>query len=86
MFILKVLKGDYAFDTEGWQGIEIAADFGIFPDGRAGPASLSSCEAPHTANFAIRPTHLLNVVQAIIVCLELAGYVYQLHGLRFFRR
>ena len=32
MHILKELKGDYAFDTERWQGIEISRDFGILPD------------------------------------------------------
>jgi len=36
---LYTFKGDYAFDTEAWQGIEIAADFGIFSD----PPTLLSC-------------------------------------------
>ena len=40
----------------------------------------------HTANLAVRPAHGFDIVQAIIVCFELAGYVYQLHGFRFFLR
>jgi hypothetical protein len=39
LHILKDFKGDYAFDTEAWQGIEIPPDFGILPD----PPTLLSC-------------------------------------------
>jgi hypothetical protein len=42
--------------------------------------------AVDTANLAVGPAHLLDVVEAIIVSLEFARYIYELHGLGFLLR